>query len=59
LDEAAESLLKKAIEEWYLSARAYYKILKAARTIADLEEKESIGQNHLAEALRYRIKSES
>jgi len=59
LDEAAESLLKKAIEEWYLSARAYYKILKAARTIADLEEKESIGQNHLAEALRYRLKSES
>lgn len=51
--------MKKAIEEWYLSARAYYKILKAARTIADLEEKESIGQNHLAEALRYRIKSES
>lgn len=58
MDEAAETLLKKAIEEWYLSARAYYKILKVARTIADLAQAEKINSSHLAEALRYRIKSE-
>ncbi len=58
MDEAAEGLLKKAIEEWYLSARAYYKILKVARTIADLANSEKINSSHLAEALRYRIKSD-
>jgi magnesium chelatase family protein len=58
LESEAESLLKKAIEEWYLSARAYYKILKVSRTIADLAGEEKIKSSHLAEALRYRIKSE-
>ena len=59
MDNQAEELLKKAIEEWYLSARTYYKILKVARTIADLANSEKITTSHLAEALRYRIKTEN
>ncbi len=59
LDEGAEKLLKQAIESWYLSARTYYRILKVARTIADLAELEVIKSEHVAEALRYRIKSEN
>jgi magnesium chelatase family protein len=59
MDNQAEELLKKAIEEWYLSARTYYKILKVARTIADLANSEKISTSHLAEALRYRIKTEN
>ena len=59
MDNQAEELLKKAIEEWYLSARTYYKILKVARTVADLANSEKITTSHLAEALRYRIKTEN
>ena len=46
--------LENAIEKLKLSARAYHKILKVARTIADIEGFEHIGRNHLAEALGYR-----
>jgi magnesium chelatase family protein len=42
----------------YLSARSYHRILKLARTIADLENTETIAVNHLAEALQYRPKVE-
>ena len=58
VDSDAENLLKNAIDKWGLSARSYYKILKTARTIADIEESENINTAHLAEALRYRIKQE-
>ena len=50
-------LLKCAIQEMGLSARGYYRILKLARTIADLEEKENIETAHIAEALQYRNKT--
>jgi len=54
IDEAANSLLKDAIDKMGLSVRSYTKILKVARTIADLAESEKIKEEHIAEAISYR-----
>jgi magnesium chelatase family protein len=54
LDEAAEMMLKQAITEFQLSARAHDKICKVARTIADLEDSENIQPEHISEAISYR-----
>ena len=56
LDETGESLIKAAMSQLQLSARAYHRILKLARTIADLAGSETIKAAHLAEALQYRPK---
>ena len=54
LDESGESLLKQASQELGLSARAHDKILRLARTIADLEAAPDIQLPHLSEAVQYR-----
>jgi magnesium chelatase family protein len=54
LAPSIETYLKKAIEQYQLSARAYHRVLRVARTIADLADSETIEQTHLAEALFYR-----
>ncbi|MCM4163028.1 MULTISPECIES: YifB family Mg chelatase-like AAA ATPase [unclassified Arenibacter] len=54
LDDASKTLLKNAMERLNLSARAYDRILKVARTIADLENAANINGNHIGEAIQYR-----
>lgn len=54
LDSASQTLMKNAFEKLGLSARAYGKVLKVARTIADLDNSENIEIKHLAEAIQYR-----
>ena len=54
LDTASENLLKQAISRLNLSARAYHRILKVARTIADLSGTGKINNQHIAEAIQYR-----
>ena len=54
LSEEAESLLHAAVETMHLSMRAFNRILKVARTIADLDHEKTIGISHVAEAVQYR-----
>ena len=54
LDEPTRDLLKHAMTEYNLSARAYDRILKVARTIADLAASEKITVEHIGEAIQYR-----
>ena len=54
LNEATQTLLLEAGRRFGLSARAHHRVLRLARTIADLAEKDTLEVNHLAEALRYR-----
>ena len=54
VDEAAQSLLKAAMQQMHMSARAYHRVLKLGRTIADLAGSEDIQTAHIAEAIQYR-----
>ncbi len=58
LDNKGQSFMKAAVIKMYLSARSYHRVLKLARTIADLSGLENIQIQHLAEALQYRPKVE-
>jgi len=53
-DTADEKLLKAATQQLHLSARAYHRVLKLARTIADLAGSDMIMANHVAEAIQHR-----
>ena len=54
LDGAGQRLMQAAMRQLHLSARAYHRVLKLARTIADLAGAADIGPAHLAEAIQYR-----
>ncbi len=56
LDDQSQSLMRSAMAQLQLSARAYHRVLKLARTIADLGGHDEIQPTHLAEALQYRPK---
>lgn len=58
LDDECMNLLKKAVVQFTLSARSYHKMIKVARTIADLRGGRDIAISDIAEALRYRVKTE-
>ena len=55
-DSKSQELLRKYVDSGKLSARGYHRVLKVARTIADLAQSEIIQYDHIAEALMYRIK---
>ena len=58
VDNASVSLLRNAVDQMHLSARAYFRVLKLSRTIADLSAEENIITRHIAEALQYRPRVE-
>ena len=58
LDDSGHSLVRAAMQQLQMSAQAFYRILKLARTIADLEGAGDIQTHHLAEAIQYRSRRE-
>ena len=56
LGSAERALLKRAADRWQLSARGSLRVLKVARTIADLASSEAVGAEHVAEALQLRCR---
>jgi magnesium chelatase family protein len=54
LDATGQSLMRSAMQQLQLSARAFHRVLKIARTIADLAASDEIAPAHLAEAIQYR-----
>jgi magnesium chelatase family protein len=57
VEESAQSLLKTAMKQLYLSARAFHRIFKIGRTLADLDGADIIKAHHIAEAIQYRPRS--
>ena len=58
LNTQSIDLLRQAVNQLHLSARSYHRIIKLARTIADLAKCDTIQTNHIAEALQFRTKTE-
>ncbi len=56
-DSDARTLLTRAAERFHLSARGYHRVLRVARTIADLDGSEDVGKPHIAEAISFRLAS--
>ena len=56
IDSRSQNVLRKFVNSGKLSARGYHRVLKVARTIADLEERESISFQNISEALSYRLR---
>ncbi len=56
IDNSSKELLKNAVDKMHLSPRSYFRVLKVARTIADLDNEENVLISHIAEALQYRPK---
>ena len=56
LKKEVRNLLDDSAEHLALSARAYHRVIKIARTIADLENSENVEENHILEAIQYRPK---
>ena len=54
MSASAEQILKQALEQWELSGRACYHVVKVARTISDLDQEHAVETHHIAEALQYR-----
>lgn len=59
VDLASKNLLRKYVDSGKLSARGYHRVLRVARTIADLDSSENISYQHVSEALMYRIRTDS
>jgi len=57
LDRQAEEFLKRSIERQFVSARSYYRILKVAQTIADIDNVPEVKEDHVAEAFHYRLRA--
>ena len=55
LTENGRNILEKAVEKFGLSPRAYHRIIRVARTIADMEKEHHISESHIAEAIQYRV----
>jgi len=56
IDEKSKAIVKRFVDSGALSARGYHRVLKVARTIADLDNSERIAYDHVTEALMYRVR---
>ena len=55
VDEEGKALLEMAVDKWGFSARAFHRVLKVARTIADLDGEDNIHASQVSEAIQYRM----